>query len=130
MINVIISNQQWIPELRLPLVKTKLDLRLGPKQHSIPVYNFIPVVRKYDHIVEHSHNFTKEDVAVKHREKDWFRRGVAELIYIAEGRPSLNGDRGRHTLPPIYRQLLSSRNPSDPNTNRELRDDNAETSVF
>ena len=32
--------------------------------------------------------------------------------------------------PPIYRQLLSSRNPSDPYNNRELRDDNAETSVF
>ncbi len=31
---------------------------------------------------------------------------------------------------PIYRQLLPSRNPSDPNNNRELRDDNAETSVF
>ncbi len=67
---------------------------------------------------------------MKHREKDWFRRGVAESIYIAEGRPSLNRDRGRHTLPPIYRQLLSSRNPSDPYNNRELRDDKAETSVF
>ena len=37
---------------------------------------------------------------------------------------------GRHILPPIYRQLLSSHNPSDPYNNRELRDDNAETSVF
>ncbi len=45
-----------------------------------------------DHIVEHNHNFTKEDVAVKHREKDWFRRGVAESIYIADRRPSLNRD--------------------------------------
>ncbi len=34
------------------------------------------------------------------------------------------------TPPPIYRQLLSSRNISDPYHNRELRDDNAETSVF
>ncbi len=38
--------------------------------------------------------------SVKHREKDWFRWGVAESIYIAEGRPSLNLDRGRHSLPP------------------------------
>ncbi len=28
-------------------------------------------------------------------------------------------------LPPIYRQLLSSRNPGDPYNNRELRDDDA-----
>ncbi len=70
--------------------------------------------------VEHNHNFTKEDVAVKHQEKDWFRRGVAESIYIAEGRPSLNRDRGHHTLPPIYRQLLSSGNASDPYNNREF----------
>ncbi len=52
------------------------------------------------------------------------------MVYTAEGRSSLNRDRGRHTLPPIYRQLLSSCNPSDPYANRELRDDDAETSVF
>ncbi len=31
---------------------------------------------------------------------------------------------------PIYRQLLSSCNPSDPYDNRELRDNDAETSLF
>ena len=67
---------------------------------------------------------------MKHQEKDWFRLGVAELIHIAEERTLLNCDRGRHTLPPIYRQLLLSRDPSDPYDNRESRDDDVETSVF
>ncbi len=42
----------------------------------------------------------------------WFRRGIAacdEAIWIAKENPSLNRDRGRHTLPPVYNQLLSSR---------------------
>ena len=107
----------YVGETERPLAK-----RLKEHQH--------PGSPVSDHLVEHNHNFTmftKEDVAVKYREKDWFRRGVAESIYTAEGRPSLNRDRGRHTVPLIYRQLLSSRDPSDPN--RESRDD-AETSVF
>ena len=83
-----------------------------------------------DHIVEHNHSFTKEDVVVKHQEKDWFHQGVAESIHIAEERPPLNHDQACHTLLPIYRQLLSSRDPSDPYDNRESRDDDAETSVF
>ncbi len=51
---------------------------------------------------------------------DWFRRGIAEAIWIAKENPSLNRDRGRHTLPPVYNQLLSSR---DAHTTQGARDD-------
>ena len=37
-----------------------------------------------------------------------FRRGVAEAIYITKEKPDLNRDRGRHTLPVIYRELLAN----------------------
>ncbi len=62
-----------------------------------------------EHMTEVSHRFivNQEDVAVRCHERDWFRRGVAEAICIATDRPPLNQDRGRHTLPAIYRQLLS-----------------------
>ncbi len=49
-----------------------------------------------DHLVE---NNVMDDVVMKHREKDWFRRGAAKSIHIAEERPTLNRDRGRHLAP-------------------------------
>ena len=42
-----------------------------------------------------------------HQEPDWFKRGVAESIYIMQEEPMLNRDKGRHTLPEIYRELLN-----------------------
>ncbi len=57
--------------------ETKKPLAKWLKEHQHPGS---PVS---DHIVEHNHNFTMEDVAVKHQEKDWFRRGAAESICIA-----------------------------------------------
>ena len=38
-------------------------------------------------------------IKFKCKEKDWFRHGIAEAIWIAKTNPSLNRDRGRHTLP-------------------------------
>ena len=46
-------------------------------------------------------------VRVLHQEPDWFKRGVAESLHIMREDPSLNRDKGRHTLPEIYRELLS-----------------------
>ena len=59
------------------------------------------------HAQEHQHPFTEQDVSVLHQESDWYRRGVAEAIYIASEKPDLNRDRGRHTLPVIYREILN-----------------------
>ena len=46
-------------------------------------------------------------VAVLHQEPDWFKRGVAESIHIMLEEPTLNRDKGRHTLPEIFREVLS-----------------------
>ena len=46
-------------------------------------------------------------VKVLHQEPNWFKRGVAESIYIMQEEPTLNRDKGRHTLPEIYRELLN-----------------------
>ncbi len=48
---------------------------------------------------------------------------LRKAICIAMDCPSLNRDRGRHTLPAIYSQLLSTRDTSDLYDNRESRDD-------
>ena len=58
------------------------------------------------HADEHHHPFSELDVSVLHQETDWFRRGVTEAIHITNIRPNLNRDRGRHNLPPIYREIL------------------------
>jgi hypothetical protein len=57
------------------------------------------------HTQETHHHFSEKDVAILHQEADWFRRGVAEAIHISRERPDLNRDRGRHTLPAIYREI-------------------------
>ena len=46
-------------------------------------------------------------VTVLHQEPDYIKRGVAESISIMLEEPTLNRDKGRHTLPEIYRELLT-----------------------
>ena len=68
-----------------------------------------------EHCKRHKHSITPagkvkipdSQVAVLHQEPDWFRRGVAESIYIMQEEPTLNRDKGRHTLPEIFRELLT-----------------------
>lgn len=60
------------------------------------------------HMSEHQHQFQDCDVKVLHKEGRWFQRGVAEAIHIVASKPSLNRDRGRHTLPAIYTELVRS----------------------
>ena len=75
------------------------------------------------HATEHSHPFSEQDVSVLHQETDWFRRGVAEAIHIAKERPDLNRDRGRHTLPMIYREIINIKS-HDRYVTSESRDHN------
>ena len=49
-----------------------------------------------------------DEVSVLHQEPEWFKMGVAEAIHIHLESPSLNRDRGRHHLPAIYREILTS----------------------
>ncbi len=60
-------------------------------------------------MAQRSHSFSSDDVSVVHQEPSWFKRGVAESMHITLEDPSLNQDRGRHTLPAIYGELLQSR---------------------
>ena len=64
------------------------------------------------HMGYQKHSFTTDNVSVVHQESTWFKRGVAEAIHITLEDPSLNRDRGRHTLPAIYREVLQSRDPT------------------
>ena len=59
------------------------------------------------HLTERRHSIDDDSIAVIHREEGWFRRGVAEAIHLRREAPTLNLGRERHTLPPIYREVLS-----------------------
>ena len=63
------------------------------------------------HLNQRRHSFSEREVSILHQEMDWFRRGVAEPIHITRESPTLNRDRGRHTLPAIYREIIQSRDP-------------------
>ena len=68
-----------------------------------------------EHCIKHKHSINPAgkvtipdtQVTVLHQEPDWFKRGVAESIHIMREAPILNRDKGRHTLPEIYRELLT-----------------------
>ena len=60
------------------------------------------------HMEFNTHSFSNDDVTILHQEPGWFRRGVAEAIHIQRQNPNLNRDRGRHNLPPIYREIIES----------------------
>ena len=59
------------------------------------------------HMQTEGHQFNKDAVEIVDIEGDWFRRGVKEAIQIRQLNPSLNQDRGRHFLPPVYSSLLN-----------------------
>ena len=62
----------------------------------------------YEHTTQVEHSFSLEEVSILHQEPDWFKRGVAEAINIHREAPSLNRDKGRHNLPAIYGEILTS----------------------
>ena len=72
------------------------------------------------HLIHRKHSISEQDISVLHQESDWFRRGVAEAIHIAQEDPVLNRDRGRHTLPNIYHEVILSR---DQTSSERSRDD-------
>ncbi len=49
----------------------------------------------------YNHSFAPETVTVKRKEKDWFRHGIAEAIWIAKENPSLNRQRQAHFPPSL-----------------------------
>ena len=68
------------------------------------------------HLIQARHSFSDEGVSILHQEPDYFKRGVAEAIYIDSETPSLNRDRGQHELPAIYREIITSKS-RDQNNN-------------
>ena len=63
------------------------------------------------HVEQRRHSIDEGSVSVLHRESDWFRRGVAEAVFIQREAPTLNQGRERHTLPTIYQELLGPCRP-------------------
>ena len=68
------------------------------------------------HMELRRHSVDKESVSVLHRETDWYRRGVAEAIFVQQESPCLNRGRERHILPAIYKELLPNTMSRDDST--------------
>ena len=66
------------------------------------------------HAKDHHHHICFDQVKILDSDQDWFNRGVREAIQIAIKPSDLNRDRGRHTLPRIYRSILHSRDSELP----------------
>ena len=82
--------------------ETERQLRHRVKEHkrdSSPVG---------EHLNNSGHVFSQDNVSILDKESRWFQRGVKEAIYITASKPSLNRDRGRHTLPSVYNSLVQS----------------------
>ena len=75
--------------------------------------NSIPVGQ---HMELRRHSVDEESVSVLHRETDWYRRGVAEAIFVQQESPCLNRGRERHILPAIYKELLPNTMSRDDST--------------
>ena len=59
------------------------------------------------HLHTQKHGFETDNISVLDRDNRWFQRGVKEAIHIAAQNPTLNRDRGRHVLPPVYGTLIT-----------------------
>ena len=75
-----------------------LEARLKEHRH--------PPSHVHEHLHRQQHQFQDSDVKVLHMESDWWKRGVAEAFHVMKEQPTLNQDRGRHTLPVLYRELM------------------------
>ena len=60
------------------------------------------------------HSIDEDSVAVLHREADWFRRGVAEVVQIQREAPTLNRGRERHILQELLPQRMPRAGSLDP----------------
>ena len=66
--------------------------------------NRTSVVGEHSRKYEHTRDY--ENPKVLGQASDWFERGVKEAIEINRTSSSLNADKGRHTLPPVYQNII------------------------
>ena len=58
------------------------------------------------HVASDTHEKSDLRFSVLCTEEDWYKRGVKEAVAIRKINPTLNKDKGRHKLSPIYDQLI------------------------
>ncbi len=78
-------------------LKTRLAEHRRPSSVSSPVA---------EHTRESQHSICWSQVKVLDQDSDWYCRGVREAINIRRESSTLNRDRGRHDLPPIYNTIV------------------------
>ena len=50
---------------------------------------------------------------MRHRESNWYRRGIKEAIEIAKNNPSMNSDNGRYHLSAVWDRVLKNQSGND-----------------
>ncbi|KAI8518866.1 hypothetical protein Bbelb_021230 [Branchiostoma belcheri] len=79
--------------------ESERPLRARLQEHKRPSCVSSPVV---EHVARKKHNIDWDRVKVLDQDSDWFSRGVREAIQIRRQCITLNKDRGRHYLKPVY----------------------------
>ncbi len=95
------------------MCETERALKTRLTEHKRPSSVSSPVV---EHTKDSKHTMDWDSVRVLDQDSDWFRRGVREAINIRREPSSLNRDRGRHDLPPVYDIVLR-----DPDGSRDQK---------
>ncbi|XP_078600301.1 uncharacterized protein LOC144875260 [Branchiostoma floridae x Branchiostoma japonicum] len=96
--------------------ESERPLRARLQEHKRPSSVSSPVV---EHVGKKQHKIDWDNVKVLDQDPDWFARGVREAIQIRRQKSTLNKDRGRHYLRPVYDCVLSRDNVHQMSRDRE-----------
>ena len=88
--------------------ETERSLKARFGEHRRPSSTTSEVL-KHIHTDSPDHTITLENMKILEVEHKWFERGVKEAIHIRALKPSLNRDRGRYNLPPIWNNIIKER---------------------
>ena len=95
-------NCQECPAAYVGESERALRTRVG--EHKRPSNTTSPVAQ---HAKQSKHRIDWSNVKVLDQDSNYFSRGVREAINIYRHPSSLNRDKGRHQLPPVYQSILS-----------------------
>ena len=84
--------------------ESERTLKTRLAEHRRPSSSSSPVVQHTKHT---KHTINWNNVKVLDQDSNWFNRVVREAINIYRHPSSLNRDKGRHDLPPVYQSILS-----------------------
>ena len=101
--NLVLFTNSTVKNVLRPMYESKRALRTRVGEHKIPSNTTSPVAQ---HAKQSKHRIDWSNVKVLDQDSNYFSRGVRDAINIYRHSSSLNRDKGRHQLPPMYQSIL------------------------